>query len=109
MTKQEQRRQEWTARVAAYEASGQTMKVWCAEHHVTKDQLRYWLRTLKGRSTATAATSSVRFVPLALSEPMAHTPSSSLTLYVGSTRIKLTAGFDPKPLREAVAALDVSC
>ncbi|CAH1199106.1 hypothetical protein PAECIP111893_01231 [Paenibacillus plantiphilus] len=45
MRKQEQPLREWAARVAAYQASGQTMTAWCDENRVSKDQLKYWLRT----------------------------------------------------------------
>ncbi|MEK3884598.1 hypothetical protein [Paenibacillus sp. PL2-23] len=47
MSRKEQRRKEWIARVADFRASGQSMKAWSNQNHVSKDQLRYWLRTLR--------------------------------------------------------------
>lgn len=46
MSRKEQRRKEWIARVADFQASGQSMQSWSNQNHVSKDQLRYWLRTL---------------------------------------------------------------
>lgn len=110
MTKKEQRRQEWIARVADYRASGQTMKAWCTANLVSKDQLRYWLRTLKSNSPASEALPASRWVPLSVSEPSASVPSPSLVeTHVGSAPIELRAGFDPQLLRDAVTALQTSC
>ncbi|WP_442955670.1 IS66 family insertion sequence element accessory protein TnpA [Paenibacillus sp. IITD108] len=69
MTKKEHRREERTERIANYKVSGQAMKVWCASQGVTKDTLRYWLRTLKSGHTP-AAPKRASFVPLTLSEPV---------------------------------------
>lgn len=59
MTKKERRRQEWLARVADYQASGQTMKAWSEANHASKDQLMYWLRRLQSSAT-TSIIGSVR-------------------------------------------------
>lgn len=109
MTKKEQRREEWIARIADYQASGQTMKAWCTANLVSKDQLRYWLRALKNRSSSATAPTVSRFVPLSISEPSAGAQSPMLFVHVGSARIALQAGFDAQLLREAVAALEASC
>lgn len=113
MTKKEQRRQEWAARIANYETSGQTMKAWCDAQGVTKDTLRYWLRTLKPRPVraAKAAAPGRDFIPLALSEPAGAAASgdASLLLQVGVVRVEVRHGFDPKLLREVVAALASPC
>lgn len=96
MTRKEQRRQEWIARVADYRSSSQTMKAWCEANRVTKDQLRYWLRTLKGQSSSNSKTPTARFVPLSIQEstsPSGEAPS--LHLHIGSARIVLTDGFTP--------------
>jgi transposase-like protein len=109
MTRKELRRNEWIARIADYRASGQSMQAWSNQNHVSKDQLRYWLRTLRDH-TAPAETSPTRFVPLILQDPVPHAPSTaSLHIHVGSARIELASGFDPRLLREVVAALSPSC
>lgn len=108
MTKQEQRRHEWAARIADYEASGQTMKSWCETKNVTKDQLKYWLRVLRARPVD-AANAPVPFLPLALHEPVGMQATSPLLLHVGGVRVEVRNGFDPKLLREVVSALAVLC
>lgn len=109
MTKKEQRREEWIARVADYQASGQTMKAWCAANHTSKDQLRYWLRTLKNRPSSSAAEPAARFVPLSICESSTVASSPTLFVHVGTARIELQAGFDAQLLRQVVAALNAPC
>jgi hypothetical protein len=75
---------------------------------VTKDQLKYWIRTLKPRP-ARATKAAATFVPLTLDEPAVPAPAPSLLLHVGTVRIELKTGFDPKLLREAISALATSC
>lgn len=108
MTKKEERRQKWAERIQHYETSGQTMKAWCDAQGVTKDTLRYWLRTLKPRSAR--AKTAAPFVPLALNEPAGTTGGgASLLLQIGVVRVEVRDDFDPKLLREVVAALEPRC
>ncbi|THF72437.1 IS66 family insertion sequence element accessory protein TnpA [Cohnella fermenti] len=110
MSRKEQRRQEWTTRVADYQSSGKTMQTWCDENHVTRDQLRYWLRTLRDRSSLNSTSSSAHFVPLTINESLPRaTNAPAILIHVGATRIELAPGFDPNLLREAVAALSSLC
>ncbi|WP_397344732.1 MULTISPECIES: IS66 family insertion sequence element accessory protein TnpA [Paenibacillus] len=41
MNAKEQRRQDWHTRIAAYRASGLTMKAWCSANHCSVEQLKY--------------------------------------------------------------------
>lgn len=108
MTKQEQRRHEWAARIAHYEASGQTMNAWCETQHVTKDQLKYWLRVLKIRPVD-VVNAPAPFLPLSLHEPVGRQATTPVLLHVGGIRVEVRTGFDPKLLREVVAALATPC
>jgi hypothetical protein len=78
MTTKEQRRQEWTARIADYKASGLTMSAWCDAHHVTKEQLKYWLRKLKVVPSE-AVTAPTHWVPLTVAVP-SNLPTMHLPL-----------------------------
>jgi hypothetical protein len=109
MTKKEQRRQDWIARIAEYKDSGQTMKAWCSAQGVTLDQLKYWLRKLKSHPARSVPKVPASFVPLSLNEPSVLPASPSLPLYVGSVRIEVNVGFDPRLLRDVVTALVASC
>jgi hypothetical protein len=109
MTTKEQRRQEWTARIADYKASGLTMSAWCDAHHVTKEQLKYWLRKLKVVPSE-AVTAPTHWVPLTVADPIQFTNhASSLVVYIGPAHIEIRSGFDPRLLREVVQALEAPC
>lgn len=85
------------------------MKAWSAANSVSKDQLKYWLRALKGRPSSAACAPTARFVPLSVRELTTELQAPMLFVHVGLGRIALQAGFDAKLLREAVAALSASC
>ncbi|WP_159888746.1 IS66 family insertion sequence element accessory protein TnpA [Paenibacillus puerhi] len=108
MSNKEQRRKEWSGRIAAYKASGRTMATWCAANGCTMDQLKYWLRkTKKNPLPAEAPVYSPRFVPLTvIGQPEAP---SSLVVRVGQASIELQSGFDPGLLRSIVLALETPC
>jgi hypothetical protein len=105
----EQRRQEWTARIADYKASGLTMSAWCDAHHVTKEQLKYWLRKLKVVPSEVVI-APTHWVPLTVADPIQFTNhASSLVVYIGPAHIEIRSGFDPRLLREVVQALEAPC
>ncbi|MCY9663670.1 IS66 family insertion sequence element accessory protein TnpB [Paenibacillus alginolyticus] len=95
----------WTARIAAYRASGQTMKAWCAEHDLTLHQLKYWL--YKAQRQVQSVPSATAFRPVAVTGGIAAT--ESLWIHVGAARIDVRSGFEPKLLRDVVAALTPLC
>lgn len=43
------KREQWAERIAAWERSGLSRRVWCAEHGVNVHTLDYWRRQLGGR------------------------------------------------------------
>jgi hypothetical protein len=108
MTTKEQRRQEWIARIADYKASGLTMSAWCDAHHVTKEQLKYWLRKLKVVPSK-VVTPPTHWVQLTVADPIQCTNHASLVVYIGSSHIEIRSGFDPRLLREVVQALEAPC
>ncbi|OUS78141.1 hypothetical protein B1748_05115 [Paenibacillus sp. MY03] len=113
MNAKEQRRQDWKARIAAYRASGLTMKSWCNANECSVEQLKYWLCKFKRGSFSAAPDpkiSPVHFVPLATVDlPGGDFPNSSLILHIGEASIELQLGFDQKLLREVIHALTSSC
>ena len=109
MTKKDQRHREWLSKVADYKASGLTMAAWCVANDVTLEQLKYWTRKLKKVASTESSPSSSRFIPLAVTESIPHSPSSSLAVRVGPASITLHEGFNPQLLREAAAALRDLC
>ncbi|WP_442955872.1 IS66 family insertion sequence element accessory protein TnpA [Paenibacillus sp. y28] len=94
----------WSERIAAYQASGQTMKAWCAEQNLTVHQLKYWLYKAQRQ---TRAVSTPTFRPVAVASPPRMT--EYLHVQVGVARIEIQPGFEPKLLRDVVAALTSLC
>lgn len=93
-------RELWQERITSYRSSGLTMKDWCAANGFTVDQLKYWL--YKGKKTSPAKTTPT-FLPVAVtrSDPTV----SVLWIHVGSARIEVTPGFEPRLLHQVVEAL----
>lgn len=56
----------WAKHIAAYQASGQTMKAWCTEQKLTLHQLKYWLYKAQKRRSQAASTT---FRALAIKTP----------------------------------------
>lgn len=92
----------WSERIIAYQKSGQTMKVWCAEQGLKVHQLKYWL--YKGKERRKTKSIATTFRPVAVTAPKPE--SDPLWVQVGSARIAVRPGFEPQLLRDVVAALE---
>jgi transposase-like protein len=96
----------WAERITAYQASGQTMKAWSAEHKVTLHQLKYWLYKAQREGRAASGTT---FRPISVGSPSRSGAAESLQIQIGVARINVRSGFEPGLLREIVAALTPLC
>lgn len=108
MTNNEQRRQEWEARLADYRASGLTMSAWCSANQRSMDQLKYWLRKFKNAPATEAVSVPVRWTPLVTNDTPAVN-STPLIVHVSPSSIELHPGFEPGLLRSVVQALQPLC
>lgn len=105
-----QRRQEWIACIADYKTRRLTMVAWCAAQHVTKTQLKYWLRKLKDEVHSEDVIIPTRWVPLTVANSIQSTISAPpLFVHIGQAHIEIRTGFDPRLLREVVQALEAPC
>jgi hypothetical protein len=95
----------WLERIRAYQASGQTMKAWSAEHNVTLHQFKYWLYKAQRQEQAASVTT---FRPVTIVNPPSI-GTESLQIQVGVARIHVQPGFEPRLLRDVVAALTPLC
>lgn len=110
MSTKEQRRKDWSARIADYRASDLSMAAWCDAHQVTKEQLKYWLRKLKVVHSEADGPIFSSWVPIKVSDPIQSTThESSLVVHIGSVQIEIRPGFDPRLLREVVQSLEKPC
>jgi len=94
----------WSERIQAYQASGQTMKAWCAEQNLTVHQLKYWLYKAQRKGPAASTTT---FRPVTVLRP--STVPDSLHIQIGVARIEVRSGFEPELLRDVVVALSPLC
>jgi hypothetical protein len=81
------------------------MKAWCAEHDLTVHQLKYWLYKAQRQGARVGSTPAFRAVTV--TDQIAE--SRSLWIQVGAARIAVHPGFEPKLLRDVVAALTPPC
>jgi transposase len=88
----------WTKRIAAYQENVQMMKAWCAEQNLTVHQLKYWLYKAQKRHNPGAIIRAVTVTVNPENDP--------LWIQVCSARITVRPGFEPRLLREVVAALE---
>ncbi|NKI21265.1 IS66 family insertion sequence element accessory protein TnpB [Paenibacillus dendritiformis] len=79
-------------RIAAYQASGQTMKAWCEKHDLTVHQLKYWLS--KAKRQASVPRRTLHFVQwLSLDESKQSSPFRSKSALPGSTFVPVLTPF----------------
>jgi hypothetical protein len=90
----------WSARVAEYKESGQSVSAWCAEQGLKAHQMRYWLR--KDREPIEQP---MEWLPLDLSD----NSESTVTIRVGQVVVDVHPGFDPKLLLSVVKTLLALC
>jgi len=97
----------WTARVAAWRASGQTAPAFCVGKEFKPGGLRYWASRLgrAGGGTVGGAAKGVRLARVVRAsrsvEAVVETP---ILIEVGAARLGVRRGFDAGALR---AVLDV--
>ena len=84
MSKQ-QLHQIWSARVAEFKASGQSVTAWCAEQDLKPHQLRYWLR--KDRESG----KPTEWIPL----NSGNNTGAAVTIRIGQVVVEVHPGFDP--------------
>jgi len=101
---------QWRAVVSAFEASDQSLRLFCAEQGIAISTFRHWLARLGQTATVSAAppvpARGARLVPVAvLDEPA--TDSGIVVVAGGGVRIEVTPGFDGATLKRVLATLGV--
>jgi transposase-like protein len=101
-------REMWEDRVAEFQASSQSIPVWCAEHKVNVHTLRYWVRKLK-REQPAPEIAPVKWLSVEVAGERHHVNIPDLVVNVGDARIEVHPGCDLLLLREVVQALASLC
>ena len=90
----------WSEILAKQRASGLSAVQWCRNEAISYNSFAGWRTRLNKKADESGGWVSVKDV-----SPAAR----SLTLRIGCVHLDLSAGFDPRLLREVVAALEPRC
>ena len=112
-TRNPSKEQFWRAHVTRWQASGLTVRVYCARHRLTEPSFYAWRRTLGQRPDdvpAAVTAPAVTFVPLRV-QPATADNAAPLEVVLGNgRRLRVPAGFDAGTLRAVIEVLeDTSC
>jgi len=107
-TRRRRARAQWQALVTAYEASGETLRGFCARHGLAVSTFRHWLRRLEQSAAVSPAppppSPRAGLVPVeVLDEPI--TGSGVILVAGGGVRIEVMPGFDAATLTRVLATL----
>jgi len=107
MTKAEQlvRQEEWRQKIAAYQASGQSVTDWCATQGIGKKMFYYWTKKLRQQSEGNSSASTSEWLPVMLSDRQ----PCHLFVRLGKATIEIQPGFNTDLLAEVVRALTTVC
>jgi hypothetical protein len=92
----------WSGLLAEQKASGLTIADWCREKNLSVHAFSRQRNRINKKSASGPAWISVK-------GDEGSPPASPICLRIGSVWIDLSSGFDPKLLREVVAALEARC
>ena len=97
----------WQLHVTAYRTSGLTRKEYCRVNRLNLYQLDYWRKKLNRSPKAPSTRNENRFVPVRVHDETL--PGSIINLQIGQITIEITAGFDPKHLKNVLQVLGAGC
>ncbi len=98
----------WRARVAAFKASPQSMKDWCAAEGIRVAQLEYWMRHFAPKSPEEEVVRAQSWQLMTVQEAVVE-PWNGLRLLVGPICVEVLPGFDRALLLEVVRTLETRC
>jgi hypothetical protein len=95
---------QWERRIEDYESSGHTQATWCSINKVNVNQLKYWIRKIKGPKRNRSTKS--KFTPVVVTEPPVN---ESMEIKIGQASIEVQPGFNPSFLADIVRTLKTLC
>lgn len=113
----------WRDVVQLWQRSGQSVRVFCAEHHLSEPSFYAWRRVITSRDRPTPDDNRDNpdhaprpsFVPVRVTPEASRTTATLLTtgsleLVIGAGRVlRVPPGFDANTLRQLLAILEESC
>lgn len=110
--------QQWRTILANWQRSGQSVRVFCAQHDLLEQSLYAWRRIIAQRDqearqspqpqpdNSAKPTSPPRFVPIHLTPTIETNINTPLEIVLpGNRTIRVATGFDPATLRQLLALL----
>jgi len=101
---------QWQALIAAYAASGESLRAFCARHGLAVSTFRHWLARLGQTTPVSAAPPLPAPGPRLLAVQILDEPPAGSGVVVvagGGVRIEVTPGFDAATLKRVLATLGV--
>jgi hypothetical protein len=89
-------------------SSGLAREAYSKENGIRKYQLDYWRRKFARFKNTKAVVPTKQWVPLRIANQLPEN-SSHIDLWIGSVRMEIKTGFDPKLLNEILRAVDSQC
>ena len=106
---QQARQEEWRQKIAAYNASDQSVTEWCSTQGIEKKMFYYWTKKLRQQSEGSSSASTSEWLPVMLSDRLPSGQGSHLFVRIGKATIEIHPGFDRDLLTEAVRVLAAVC
>ena len=98
----------WQRHVESFKASGLTREAYSKRNRIPVYRLDYWRKKISKMNKAQEAIPANQWVPLKISnEPGGG--DSHIDLWIGSVRVEVKRGFDPKLLAELLRTVGAGC
>src|SRR5215831_13901139 len=99
----EEKERQWRRRIDQWQASGLSVRAFCAQHGLASASFYNWRRVLQRR----AATEQPAFVPVQVVSDAVPTQTSALEVVLtGGRTVRVAPGFNAATLRQLLAVLE---
>jgi hypothetical protein len=98
----------WQKHVEAFASSGLAREAYSKENGIRKYQLDYWRRKFARLKNHQAVVPAKQWVQVKIIKQVQEN-NSHIDLWIGSVRMEIKTGFDPKLLNEILRAVDSQC